>query len=160
MRMEQENMLLALLMEDYVEYIGALVQQTNIMDKKFYIVVPYFPTIDISRPVEASKKVFSGFFELFKINKSAATELVHIDEQELEKAKQELRNRVQSVVNGINQMGVNGIPLDTQELIELYYDVYNPDTATRQTLKDVSDVTAPIVEKGGSQSEQYTGNGT
>ena len=77
MRSDQENMLLGLLMEDYITYIDALVQQTNIMDKQFYVVVPYFSTIDISKPVEAGKKVFSGFFELFKLNKSAGTETVY-----------------------------------------------------------------------------------
>ena len=42
-RTEHDNMLLALLMEDYIGYIDNLSQQTNIMDKKFYVVVPFFP---------------------------------------------------------------------------------------------------------------------
>lgn len=147
LRAQQENMLLALLMEDYIDYISALVEQTNIMDKQFYVVVPYSTTVDLTKPVEAGRKVFSGVLELFKINKSASNETIHINEQDLEKAKQELRNRVQSVLNGLNQMSVRGVPLDTQELIELYYDVYNPDTATRQTLRNISDLTAPIIER-------------
>lgn len=153
LRAQQENMLLALLMADYVDYIAALVEQTNIMDKQFYLVVPYSTTIDIKKPVEASKKVFSGFTELFKINKGTSVEVVHINEQDLEKAKQELRNRVQSVLNGLNQMGVHGIPLDTQELIELYYDAYNPDTATRQTLRNISELSAPIIDKAPTAPE-------
>lgn len=148
MRAQQENMLLALLMEDYIAYIDAITQQTNIMDKQFYIVVPYSTTIDINKPVEAGKKMFAGIFELFKINKGSSVDVVTINEQDLEKAKQELRNRTQSVLNGLSQMGVQGVPLDTQELIELYYDVYNPDTATRQTLRNVSELSAPVVEKG------------
>lgn len=151
LRAQQENMLLALLMEDYIAYIAAITEQTNIMDKQFYIVVPYSSTIDISKPVEAGKKVFSGILELFKINKGSSIDVVTIDEQELEKAKQELRNRTQSVLNGLNQMGVQGVPLDTQELIELYYDVYNPDTATRQTLRSINELSAPVVEKGQGQ---------
>ncbi|HEX9595120.1 MAG TPA: hypothetical protein VF996_03270 [Candidatus Saccharimonadales bacterium] len=154
LRSNQENMLLGLLMEDYIAYIDALVQQTNIMDKQFYVVVPYFSTVDISKPMEAGKKVFSGFFELFKLNKAPGAEVVTINEQDLEKAKQELRNRVQSVVGGLNQMGVQGVPLDTQELIELYYDVYNPDTATRQSLRNVGGLSVPIVEKGEGQAPQ------
>jgi hypothetical protein len=153
MRAQQENMLLALLMEDYIAYVDAITQQSNIMDKQFYIVVPYSTTIDISKPVEASRKVFAGFFELFKINKGSSVDIVTINEQDLEKAKQELRNRTTSVLNGLNQMGVQGVPLDTQELIELYYDVYNPDTATRQTLRNVSELSAPIVEKAPSGAE-------
>lgn len=73
---------------------------------------------------------------------------VVINEQELEAAKAELRNRVQNVLASLNQCGVQGVPLDTQELIELYYDSYNPDTATRQQLKNFEDLTAPVITKG------------
>jgi hypothetical protein len=55
---------------------------------------------------------------------------------------------VQAVLNALLECGVQGLPLDTQELIELYYDAYNPDTATRQHLKNFDDLTAPIVSKG------------
>lgn len=159
MQTQQENMLLALLMDDYIDYIANLVTQANIMSKEFYIVIPYFPKIDISKPLEAGKKVFGGFVELFKINKSSQLETIVINEQDLEKAKQELRNRVQSVLGGLNQMGVQGIPLDTQELIELYYDFYNPDTATRQSMQSIGDLTAPIVEKGEGVPPQYNSSG-
>jgi hypothetical protein len=153
LRQQQENMLLAMLMDDYIEYIYALTQQANIMDKKFYVVVPYFSEVDIAKPVEAGRKVLSGFVELFKINKNAATTAITINEQDLLKAKQELKNRVQSVLNGLSQMGVQGAPLDTEELIELYYDVYNPDTATRQTLRSMDELNVPIIEKGQAPTE-------
>ncbi len=71
-----------------------------------------------------------------------------IDENKLEDAKTELRNRVQAAMSGLSQCGIQGLPLDTQELIELYYGVYNPDTATRQQLKNFDDLTVPIVTKG------------
>jgi hypothetical protein len=44
--------------------------------------------------------------------------------------------------------------LDTQELIELYYDTYNPDTATRQQLKNFNDLTSDIVTKGAGAAPQ------
>jgi hypothetical protein len=46
------------------------------------------------------------------------------------------------------------MPLDTQELIEVYYDAYNPDTATRQQLKNFDDLTAPVITKGVGQAPQ------
>lgn len=52
------------------------------------------------------------------------------------------------------QCGVKGLPLDTQELIELYYDTYNPDTATRQPLKNFNDLTADVVTKGDGAAPQ------
>jgi len=42
-RNQQENMLLAMLMDDYINYIYTLTEQASIMDKKFYVVVPFFP---------------------------------------------------------------------------------------------------------------------
>jgi hypothetical protein len=149
-RTEHDNMLLALLMEDYIGYIDNLSQQTNLMDKKFYMVVPYFRTIDPQKALTESKRFLGGVGGLF--NKS--DQHVIINEPDLEEAKTELRNRVQAVLGGLQQCGVQGLPLDTQELIELYYDTYNPDTATRQQLKDFSGLTADVVTKGAGSAPQ------
>ncbi len=143
-RGEHDNMLLALLMEDYLAYIDNLSLQTNIMDKNFYVVIPYFIEGDMKHAVESSKNFFAGLSSIFKPKEPHVT----INEADLTKAKDELRNRVQAVLGGLQQCGIQGIPLDTQELIELYYDSYNPDTATRQRLKDFSVMTSPIIEKG------------
>lgn len=144
-RSEHDNMLLAYLMEDYIDFIGSVAQQTNIMDKRFYVVIPYFPVIASTNVKEVSKGLFSAFFE-------KKQQTVVINEDDLEKAKAELRNRVQTIMAGLQQCGVQSLPLDTQELIELYYDAYNPDTATRQQLKNFDDLTAPVVTKGEGQA--------
>ncbi len=150
-RTEHDNMLLALLMEDYIGYIDSLSQQTNIMDKKFYVIIPFFPVIDsTNKAVAQSKNFITGFGGLF--NKTE--QHVVINEPDLENAKTELRNRVQSVLSGLLQCGIQGIPLDTQELIELYYDTYNPDTASRQQLKNFPDLTADVVTKGQGTAPQ------
>lgn len=144
-RTEHDNMLLALLMDDYIGYIDQLAQQTNIMDKKFYIVVPYFPVSnDVTKALSQSKGFFTGLTQLFNSTENH----VVINEADLEKAKTELRNRVQSVLGGLLQCNIQGLPLDTQELIELYYDTYNPDTATRQQLKNFDNLTADVITKG------------
>lgn len=149
-RAEHDNMLLALLMDDYIDYIDQLASSTNIMDKHFYVVIPFFPREQSQKPLTQSKNVLDGFFNLFN---NSSTHVV-IDENKLEDAKTELRNRVQAVLSGLLQCGVQGLPLDTQELIELYYDSYNPDTATHQQLKNFDDLTVPIVTKGQGQAPQ------
>jgi hypothetical protein len=149
-RTEHDNMLLALLMEDYINYIDQLSQQTNIMDKKFYVVVPYFPIEDVQKMLTQSKNFFTGLAGIFKSKEQRVT----INEAELEKAKTELRNRVQATLSGLMQCGIQGLPLDTQELIELYYDTYNPDTATRQQLKNFDELTAEIIKKGEGSAPQ------
>lgn len=143
-RNEHDNMLLALLMEDYINYMANIAQQTNIMDKRFYVVIPFNPNPLTKQAIAESKNFFTGLVGMF--NKTEAH--VVINEADLQKAKDELRNRVQAVLGGLQQCGIQGLPLDTQELIELYYDTYNPDTATRQQIRNFDDLTAPVVTKG------------
>jgi hypothetical protein len=149
-RTEHDNMLLALLMEDYIGYIGNLAEQTNIMDKKFYVVIPFFPVVNAQKALTQSKNFLGGIGGLF--NKS--DQHVIINEPDLQSAKTELRNRVQAVLAGLQQCGIQGLPLDTQELIELYYDTYNPDTATRQQLKDFNNLTSDVITKGDGTAPQ------
>jgi hypothetical protein len=149
-RTEHDNMLLALLMDDYITYIDELAAQTNIMDKHFYVVIPFFPKTESTKPLASSKSFLEGVFGLFSNNK---THIV-INEKKLEDAKEELRNRVQAVLSGLTECGIQGLPLDTQELIELYYDTYNPDTATRQQLRNFEDLQAPVVTKGAGDARQ------
>lgn len=151
-RSQQENMLLGLLTEDYIAFLGYIAQQTNIMDKKFYVVIRY-PDLDenLRSALKQSTGFFTGALELFSPTKSPH---VVINESVLEKAKTELRNRVQAVLQGLNQCGIQALPLDTEELIELYYNAYNPDTATRQQLKNFNELTVPIIEKGSGGAPQ------
>ncbi len=143
-------MLLAMLMEDYISYIDQISQQTNIMDKKFYVVIPFFPTIAPQKALTNSRNFLTGVVDLF----NSKEQHVVVNEADLQKAKTELRNRVQSVLSGLMQCGVQGLPLDTQELIELLYDTYNPDTATRQPLKNFEGMTADVITKGKGNAPQ------
>jgi hypothetical protein len=156
-RGETDNMLLGLLMEDYVAFLAQIAQQSNIMDKHFYVVIEYPDPDeqDIKSSVKQSTGFFTGLAELF-VPKGQA---VKIDEAQLEKAKTELKNRVEAVMQGLQQAGIKSIPLNTQELIELYYDVYNPDTATRQQLKNFDDMTAAVITKGTEPAPQAAGPG-
>lgn len=147
-RSEHDNMLLSVLMEDYIYFMDDLSQQTNIMDKMFYVVIPYFREgFDAQNAIKETKSMFTN---IFSFNKTP--DHVVINEASLEQAKDELRNRVQAVMQGLAQTGVQSLPLDTQELIELYYDSYNPDTSTRQKLKDFEGMNTPVVTKGQGQA--------
>ncbi|HEX5447730.1 MAG TPA: hypothetical protein VFW90_00820 [Candidatus Saccharimonadales bacterium] len=151
-RSEQDNMLLALLMEDYIAFLADIAQQTNIMDKKFYLVVKYPDSSeDIRKALRQSTSFFTGLAGLLSPGKP---QRVVINEKALETAKTELRNRVQAAMQGLAEAGIQSLPLDTQELIELYYDAYNPDTATRQQIKDFQKLTAPVIEKGEGDAPQ------
>ena len=141
-RRSQDNMLLNVLMDDYIRFIDILSQEANIMDKSFFIIVPYYPTGDINNIVEQGK----GFFG--RLVPSGRKTVTKIDEATYQKAKDEIKNRVDSVLSGLFQIGVQSVQLNTKELGELYYNVYNPDTAVREPLGDFENTTATFVRKG------------
>lgn len=141
-RKSQDNMLLNVLMDDYINFIDVLSQEANIMDKSFFVIVPYYPSGDLTNVVEQSKGIFS---KLFAKQKTTATK---IDQVAYTKAKDEIKNRVDSVMSGLFQIGVQSVQLNTKELGELYYNMYNPDTAVREPLGDFENVTSTYVRKG------------
>lgn len=141
-RQSQDNMLLGVLMEDYINFIDQLSQEANIMAKSFFVVVPYYPEGEGGNLIEKSK----GFFgQLFAQPKKTVTK---IDKAAYEKARSEIANRVESVLSGLFQIGIQSVQLNTKELGELYYNFYNPDTAVRQPLGNFENVTATYVKKG------------
>lgn len=141
-RRSQDNMLLNVLMDDYIQFIDILSQEANIMDKSFFIIVPYYSIGDMSNIVEQGK----GFFgKLFAGPKNVITK---INTEDYEKAKTEIKNRVDGVISGLYQIGVHCIQLKTKELGEIYYNSYNPDTAVREPLSNFENSTSIFVKKG------------
>lgn len=142
-RRGQDNMLLNVLMDDYLGFVDALAQEANIMDKSFFIVVPYFPAGDMNTIKDQGK----GFFgKIFNPNGQSATR-TKIDKNTYDKAKDEIKNRVDSIISGLIQVGVQAVQLNTKQLGELYYNVYNPDTAVREPLGDFNTVATTYVRK-------------
>lgn len=141
-RRSQDNMLLNVLMDDYINFIDILSQEANIMDKSFFIVVPFYPQGDISNFIEQGK----GFFD--KIFAKPKNTVTKIDSFTYEKAKTEIKNRVDGIIAGLFQIGIQSVQLNTKELGELYYNFYNPDTAVREPLGNFDNVTSVFVKKG------------
>lgn len=152
-KQNQDNILLGLLMEDYIEYVRYLVEAANIMDKQFYVVVPYYPSLAGVGNISTGAQRFT---ELLKPKKPG---VITINETDFRKYKQELTQRVRIVAGGLNQMGVQSIPLNTQELIELYYNVYNPVTARNEPLTDVNELESPLIDKGEGDASQVLNGG-
>ena len=153
-RRGQDNMLLGVMMDDYINFIDVLSQETNIMDKSFYIVIPYFTVGDVNAIVTSGKNIFSALLS------PAKQQRIQIDKASYDKAKEELSNRVNAVLSGIFQMGIQGAQLNTKQLGELYYNAYNPDTAVREPLVDFENFTGTYVDKAaGPPPSQYPGQG-
>jgi len=126
---EQTNKLLKVQTADYVEYIKELTSLGKIMNKRFYVVVPYNPLSDKRQ----------GFFSLIGEALKPAT-VIKLKEKTFRNYQEMLGRRVDSVMGGLESMGVAVARLDTQSLIELYYKTYNPETAKNQELVELDKI--------------------
>lgn len=126
MERQQTNELLRVQTADYRSFVEELVQMGQIMSKKFYVVVPFDPL---------SNKKKSFFTRFNEVLKPAFT--VRLKEERFQKRKADLDMRLRQVVSGLEGMGLQAIPLDTQALIELYYSTYNPDIAFAEQLQPI-----------------------
>jgi len=141
-RRNNDNMLLGVLMDDYINFIEILSQEANIMDKSFFIVIPYYTSPDAEKSLQETKNFFKTF------SKSKGPEVTKIDRVTYDKAMTELNNRVDTVVSGLFQIGIHSVRLNTKELAQLYYNFNNPDTAVREPLVDFSKLATMYVKKG------------
>lgn len=141
-RRNNDNMLLGVLMDDYINFIDILSQEANIMDKSFFIVIPYYSSADTEKALYETKNFFKTF------SKGKTPEITKIDRPVYDKAVTELNNRVDSVMSGLFQIGIHSVRLNTRELAELYYNFNNPDTAVREPLVDFSKLATMYVKKG------------
>ncbi len=122
---EQTNERLKLQTSAYIEYIQEMVAIGKIMSKHFHIVIPYYPTGETKR----------GFFKSLASSLKPAT-LIKMKEDVFKERKKKIMIRVNNVVGGLMGMGLNSTQLDTQSLIELFYNSYNPKVSKNQKLVD------------------------
>lgn len=128
---QQTNELLKLQTSQYKEFIGELLEYASIMEKRFFVIVPFYPS--------GIKK------ENFLKNMFSDTPMV---DTSFETQKMELMARVDQTITGLTGIGVRCATLNTQELIELYYTIYNPDTSGEQKITNIDDMNAPIITSG------------
>ena len=126
---EQMNKLLKVQTADYIEYIKELTSLGKIMNKRFYVVVPYDPMTDKHK----------GFFSLLSEALKPAT-IIKLKDKTFKNYQGMLDRRIDSVVGGLESLGVAVARLDTQSLIELYYKTYNPETSKNQELTELDKI--------------------
>ena len=114
---EEDNELLKIQINEYIEFIQSFVDMTNIMSKTFYVIVPFTPSALDQK---------GGLMKTVKSILSLKAPKAGDDASSFEEQKNQLWQRVDAVVAGLRRFGVRSTPLNTEELIELFYGLYNP----------------------------------
>lgn len=124
---KQPNELLRLQISEYKNFIQQLVSVSDIMDKMFFIVIPFYSTEN------AEKGAIGNLLALLNPKKNI------IEKREtFETHKNQLLQRADHVIAGLSGIGLKIAPLQTQELVELLYNSYNPNIFEIGELGDVS----------------------
>jgi hypothetical protein len=110
------NDLLRAQIADYRNFVKELVELGEIMQKKFFMVVPYDPV------TSKRKNWFTRFSEALSPSTAA-----NLNQKQLSDRVEQLARRVDLVTGMLASMSLQAARLDTQGLIELYYTAYNPD---------------------------------
>lgn len=124
-----DNELLRMQSTYYIDFISELVNDANIMSKNFYIVVPLAQNVQPDAP---------GF--LTRIFGGGATTQASKKMENLQKYREQLQQRVDSIISNLSGMGLRVVRLDTGALIELYYNSYNFEAAPTLNSESLGDI--------------------
>ncbi|MFA6445773.1 MAG: hypothetical protein WCW14_00795 [Candidatus Paceibacterota bacterium] len=111
----QYNNLMKIQIREYIEFIKSFSEIQNIMEKRFYIIVPYSP------PVVGEGKGFSPFGK-----KQTDSEKAQDKTDIFAEHRTQIEQRVGIVQQGLVRMGLKSELLGTDHAVELYYGLFNP----------------------------------
>lgn len=121
----QKNELLKTETYAYADFVERLIDVADIMQKRFYVVVPYDQST-------RHKGVLEQFFGWISPDDSTAKAVQRA--RDFSEGAHGLKDRVSLVQAGLENIGLLNKRLTTHELIELYYKIYNPKTSQEQKL--------------------------
>lgn len=111
---KQDNDLMRIQLTEYMAFIRSFTNDVDVMSKNFFVAVSYTPS-----KVSIGKGIFGR-------NKNSASPT----ETKFEEQRSQLEQRLSLVVDGLARVGVRTIALGNDELVELFYHIYNPSDPT------------------------------
>lgn len=112
----QNEPLLKLQTKEYIDFIRNFTESVSIMTKSFFVVVPYTHTT-----LKSDSKILDNLFS--KRNK---TEKKIEEQMDFEEKRSQLEERISVVQQGLNRCGIKSVQLGSEEVIEVFYKVFNP----------------------------------
>jgi hypothetical protein len=129
---KQNNLLLKERISFYRKFIEETVKKNDVLSKSFYVVIP-FSILELGIK-SMSSQMFGGMPTL---TKKVPKELPFPREYILEKAKASLEPKKDHMNRLFSRLGLEIRTLTTKELIELFYKIYNEETATNQKIQSL-----------------------
>lgn len=124
---EEPVELLKNIIGEYQDFIRSFVGQNAIMQKTFFVVVPYDP-VDITavgKGISTSIKRLFGKKENLQLGAEEA-------QQKFDQHREQINQRVDQVTASLAQIGLRAVPLNDGELTELFYNLYNPESVEKK----------------------------
>lgn len=128
---EQPNELLKIQTREYIEFVKNFVKATNIVSKSFYVIVPYNPS---AISIGGKEGPFSSIKNILGKGKPGGNE----KDVKFSEASVQLQQRIGLVQSGLMRMGVRAVLLNTEELIELYYKLFNPGVLEKEVAQQAA----------------------
>ena len=112
---------------EYIEFVRTFVRAANIVTKSFYVVVPFTPPFFESNNSDGGAAgLLKNIAGIFGNMKKGGEGRENMGPEKFEEYKNQLWQRIDTVIQGLVRTGVRCVPLNTEELIELFYGLYNP----------------------------------
>lgn len=112
---QQQSELMKIQVREYMDFVKNLVADSSIMTKNFYVIIPYTPPVDVGE----TKRGLSSLLSKTKQPERTFTA------QQIEEYRSQLEQRIAVVVQGLGRLGVRTAQLGTEEVIELFYHLFN-----------------------------------
>lgn len=117
-------------MEEYIEFIRSFVKENAIMTKTFFVVVPYF-----SVNITAETKNITSKIPFLSSKNNQNNSLKNDEEKNLLEDINQINQRTNDVIEGLSAIGLDAVRLGDEELLELFYNYYNPETIEKEVIK-------------------------
>ena len=111
--------LMKIQIREYIAFIRDFTERANIMTKNFFIVVPYDPSL-----IARGASVGATLGALLPAGKNAAA--APLTDEQFEQYRTQLEQRISVIEQGLVRTGVRVVKLGTEEVIELFYKLFNP----------------------------------
>jgi len=125
-KVKEPNELLKNQISEYITFIRDFVKQNEIMTKNFFVVIPYE-----GAGLKDAKKGIMSILSFGKKKDNKKEQQESFDQQ-----ISQLRQRIDQVLTGLERIGLRSVVLNDDELIELYYNIYNPETIEKDLKKE------------------------